>query len=153
MKYKIDDGGLKKAFQNAANARGFKLGLAAAALEIRGKFAEYPVHKSRPQAPYWTPKLRRGFWAKFKKGEINVPYVRGQDAKSQKLGQSWTTEARNNGLTQIIGTAVAYAPRVQSAAKQTQYHKKTGWKTDRQIMRDESPKALRTIIYYTQKDI
>ncbi|MCA0455654.1 MAG: hypothetical protein LCI00_16885 [Chloroflexi bacterium] len=150
---KLDDDGLKAALKNAMNARGLKLGLAAAALDIKAEFTKYPQHKPRPQAPYWTPKQRRGFWAKLNKGEIEVPYVRGSSKNSQKLGQSWTTEARNSGLTQVIGTAVGYARLVQSAAKQTRYHKKTGWRTEKQIMQAEAPKAIKTITFYIQRDI
>lgn len=153
MKITLDDGGLKAALKNAMNARGLKLGLAAAALDIKAEFAKYPQHKPRAQAPYWTPKQRRGFFAKLRAGEIEVPYVRGQNKQSQKLGQSWTTEARNGGLTQIVGTAAKYAKLVQSAAKQSRYHKVTGWQTDKQVMAAQGQKAIKTITFYIQKDI
>ncbi len=153
MQFTVNDGGLKIALTRTMNLHGFKLGLAAAALDIKAEFATYPKVSRRPQAPYWTAKQRRGFFAKLASGEIEVPYIRGQNKNSEKLGQSWTTEARNNGLQQIIGTAASYARLVRSAEKQTQYHKKTGYKTDKTIMAEQSEKSIKTITFYVQKDI
>lgn len=150
---KFDDGGLKAALKNAMNARGLKLGLAAGALLIKSEFAKYPQHKPRPQAPYWKAKQRRGFFAKLKAGDIQVPWVRGQNKDSQKLGQSWTTEARNGGLTQVVGTAAKYAQLVQSHAKQSRYHKVTGWQTDKMVMAAQGQKVLNVVTFYVQKDI
>lgn len=153
MKFSLDDGGLKVALTRNMNVPGLKLGLATAALELKGAFMIAPAVSRRPQAPYWTAKQRRGFFAKLAAGEIEVPYIRGQSKKSEKLMQSWTTESRNNGLTQVIGTAVSYARLVQSAEKQTQYHRKGGWKTEKQILADGQEKAIKTITYYTTKDL
>ncbi len=153
MEFKMTDGGLKVALKKNMNGQGLKLGLSVAALELKGMFQIVPAVSRRPQAPYWTPKQRRGFFAKLRAGEIEVPYIRGSSLQSEKLSQSWTTESRNNGLTQVIGTAVSYAKLVQSAAKQTQYHKKTGWNTEQQILAKGQDKAIKTITYYVQKDL
>jgi hypothetical protein len=153
MKFTVNDGGLKVALTKNMNAKGLKLGLAAAALELKGMFQIVPAVSRRPQAPYWKDKQRRGFFARLNKGEIEVPYVRGANKMSQKLSQSWTTEARDNGLTQIIGTAVSYAPLVQSAAKQAQYHKISGWRTESQILADGQAKAVKTIEFYITKTL
>jgi hypothetical protein len=77
-------------------------------------------------------KMRRGFFAKLKSGEIEVPYRRGQSPGSEKLGQSWTVRRENMGFRAIIGTNVSYAQLVQDSAKQTSYHRGTGWITTKQ---------------------
>ena len=153
LEVKINTSPVYQLLDRLRQMKGAKLGLAVAALHLKGKMAKYPAHTPRPQAPYWSAKQRRGFFALLKKGEIEVPYRRGMSSKSQKLGQSWTNEARNGGLTQVIGTAVHYAPRVQSAAKQTQYHKVTGWKTEKQVIEEEANNVNRIVNQYVQKDL
>lgn len=153
MQIKIESEALKAALKRKMGVKGLKLGLAAAALEVAGKFKQVPPESHRPQSQYWSAKQRRGFFYHLNKGDIEVPYRRGMSRKSQKLSQSWTTEARNDGLVQVIGTAVSYAPRVQMAGKQAQYHKVTGWKTEDTIAKEQEPRVQRTVEYYIEKDL
>lgn len=112
-------------------AKGIKL----AAFYIRGRIGTYPIQ--RPSEPNMmlrgtsdkAKRMRAGFFYALSKGEIDVPYIRGKSKSSKKLGQSWTIDTKNSGLTAIIGTSVGYAPLVQDKNKQTQYHQKTGWVT------------------------
>ncbi|MBE0690069.1 MAG: hypothetical protein IH587_08115 [Anaerolineae bacterium] len=116
--------------------RGLRRGLAGAAVHLQGKAAAYPPERHAPQP--MTDAQRRGFFAKLRAGEIEVPYVRGSSSSSENLGQRWTVEERDGGLTQVVGNNASYARLVQSAERQTFYHKVTGWKTDEQIMNEES---------------
>ena len=115
----------------------------AAAVLVRGKIAHYPGEGHRPQ-PFKSDKSRRFFFWALKHGKIDVPYRRGASPGSKKLGQSWTIEGSNAGLTQTIGTNVSYARLVQGPELQTAYHKTTGWKTTHTVANEER----KTVIDY-----
>jgi len=131
MQIIVNVGGLGNALTRASRLASVKTGLAAAGLELAGEMKRYPPVSRRKQ-PFKTRKQQRAFFAMLKKGTIQVPYVRGMNRKSQKLGQSWTTKA--TGMTVVVGTAVRYAPLVQGD-KQATYHKVTGWKTAETVAR------------------
>jgi len=107
---------------------------------MKGYLQEYPTASHRPN---WmlrgnserAARMRRGFFAKLKAGEIDVPYRRGQSAGSEKLGQSWTVRTDSQGFRALIGTGVSYARMVQDSARQTGYHRQTGWITTNQAVR------------------
>lgn len=54
------------------------------------------------------------------------------------LGRRWTTriDHATNSLTGRVGNNVGYARYVQSAAYQTRFHTRTGWRTDERAVRD-----------------
>lgn len=136
----VDLGGLDKALSNAVRLRAVKTGLASAALELAGEFKRYPPVR-RGKQPFRTRKQQRAFFAMLRKGQIDVPYVRGSSRKSQKLGQSWTTKASAGGLTQTVGTAVRYAKWVHDDREQSQYHKVTGWRTVTTVAKAFAPRV------------
>jgi hypothetical protein len=105
----------------------------AAALHVKGKIAQYPARSSRPQ-PFVSDKQRRGFFAKLRSGEIEVPYRRGISPGSETLGRKWATTLENGGLTAVVGNNTSYAPLVQGPGTQTAYHAMTGWQTTEQVM-------------------
>lgn len=120
--------------------RGLRRGLAGGAVHLQGKAATYPPERHAPQG-FTSDAQRRGFFARLRSGEIQVPYVRGFAPTSENLGQRWTVEERDDGLTQVVGNNATYAPLVQGAGRQTLYHKVTGWKTDEQILAEEGPRV------------
>lgn len=127
-----------------AQMRGLRRGLAGAAVHLQGKAATYPGERHAPQ-PFVSDAQRRGFFARLRSGEIQVPYVRGFAPTSEQLGQRWTVEERDGGLTQVIGNNASYARLVQGAGRQTYYHRVTGWKTDEQIMSEEAPRVYQIV--------
>lgn len=127
----------------------FKVALQSAAVELAGEMKRYPPQSRRPQ-PFKTRKQQRAFFAKLKSGAIEVPYERGMNKKSQKLGQSWTTQTSDNGLRVTVGTAVRYA-RVVMDSKQSNYHKVTGWKTAKDIARDFRPRFIAIVTSYLRQ--
>lgn len=64
-------------------------------------------------------------------------YIRGR-GKSEHLGQRWTTKIDRtaNGLIGKIGNNASYGPWVQSERFQTRWHRRTGWRTDQQFIRE-----------------
>ena len=111
-------------------------GLLAAGIYIKGKIAKYPPSRHAPQ-PFVSDKQRRGFFAKLAEGLIEVPYRRGQSPGSERLGQSWTAQARDQGRTVVIGNDASYGRLVQDKDVQTGYHRVTGWPTAQDVVERE----------------
>jgi len=126
-----------------------KAGMVAAGKHIKGIMRAYPPVSRRPQ-PFVSDKQRRGFFAKLRSGEIEVPYRRGQSPGSQTLGRRWAQSARDGGLTQVIGNNAGYASLVQGP-EQTQYHKQTGWKTTKQVAEEERETVTNFILDYFER--
>ena len=123
---------LQKIMQKVGSLQPVQTGLKSAALYVKGQIAKYPPVSRRPQ-PFVSDLQRRGFFAKLKSGEIDVPYKRGISSKSERLGQSWTIQASNGGLAQTVGSDTSYGPLVQDIGRQTRYHRETGWKTIQEV--------------------
>lgn len=144
-------GGLTDALARAGKLQGFKTGLAAAAVELAGEMKRYP-NVSRRKQPFKTRKQQRAFFAMLKSGAIQVPYVRGSNRKSQKLGQSWTTRGSSDGLAQTVGTAVGYA-RLVVGDKQSHYHKVTGWKTAETVAKTFEGRAYKIVEAHIKREL
>ena len=135
---------LQKIMRDVGSLRPVVVGMKAGAIHLKGKIAKYPRVSRRPQ-PFKTNKQRRGFFAKLRSGEIEVPYRRGISPSSERLGQSWTVKARDGGLTQVVGTDTTYGQLVQDRIKQTLYHKTTGWKTTEDVTEQEGDEVVRGV--------
>ncbi len=136
---------LKKIVRDVGSLRPVKAGLRAGAFHLKGKIAKYPRVSRRPVAQFWTNKQRRGFFAKLRSGEIDVPYRRGISNNSERLGQSWTVQARQGGLTQIVGNDSSYGQLVQDRRFQSLYHKTTGWQTTDDVTENEKDEVVRGV--------
>ena len=135
---------LQKIIRDVGSLRPVVVGMKAGAIHLKGKIAKYPQVSRRPQ-PFVSNKQRRGFFAKLRSGEIEVPYRRGTSPGSERLGQSWTVKARDGGLTQVVGTDTTYGQLVQDRLKQTLYHKTTGWKTTEDVTEQEGNEVVRGV--------
>lgn len=134
----VDLGGVPEMLQRlGATAGNLQSGLNAGGQYLKSKLATYPRERHGPQ-PFRTDKQRRGFFAKLKAGEIDVPYTR-----TGKLGQSW--EVRASATEVIIGTRYDKAPLMQSRDDQTRYHKTTGWKTAEDVQERDGAQAVRIV--------
>lgn len=109
--------------------------LLAAGTHLMGKMVQYPPSSSRPQG-FKSDLQRRGFFAKLRKGEIEVPYRRGQSPASESLGRKWTVQAENDRRV-VVGNNASYGPLVQGP-NQTAYHKTTGWQTTDDVLAAEA---------------
>lgn len=121
-----------RALENPALTRG---GLMAAGTHLKGKIAQYSGRSSRPQG-FKTDLQRRGFFAKLRSGEIEVPYRRGQSPGSESLGRKWTVQADGDKRV-VVGNNASYGPLVQGP-QQTAYHQQTGWQTTDDVVAAEA---------------
>lgn len=119
-------------------------GLRAAGEHLRSLIAIYPSPASHPVA--WVSERQRRWWF-ASRGKANLPpyYVRKSDAWSQDLLNSWSVEVTDDAV--VVGTRCTYAPYVQSEESQTAQHRATGWKTDKEAVREfEDSDVLGTIL-------
>lgn len=105
----------------------------AIALEAQDRIAAYPSPK-RARQPFSSDKQRRGFFAKLKSGQIQVPYRRGGSPGSQSMGRRWQISAAGQYGRRLTNTA-SYSGLVQSKQGQAGYHKGT-WSTDEKVAQD-----------------
>src|SRR5690349_4593724 len=122
----IDFGKLPDAIRRGERiGDGLKVGLKAGALYLKGKWAVYPpVRRRKVDTSLWTPKQRRGFFAKLNAGEIEVPYRRGSSPGSQRLAQRFAVSMDGSGRSVTVGNNSTYS-RVVLGPKKVQafYHK------------------------------
>jgi hypothetical protein len=86
-------------------------------------------------------KMRRGFFAKLKSGEISVPYRR-----TRKLGNSWAVSSSMDGFTSTVtNNMVDYNDLVQGWDSQVTRHKWSGWITEKGALQVNRPKIIKNI--------
>lgn len=99
--------------------------------------AEYPPVSRRPQ-PFKTDKQRRYvFWA-LRKGLIVIPYYRGQNPRSEDMKHRWAINRIARGVE--LRNNASYVQLVHGWQRQADYHKGTGWRTDRSVIEQDGPK-------------
>nr|ASV43911.1 hypothetical protein [Hot spring virus BHS1] len=127
-----------------------KAGIQAAAVYLKGKLSQYPPSRRLTRAEVYgqtfqTDRQRRGFFAKLRSGEIEVPYRRGESPKSQRFKAGWTIAAQNSGMTVVIGNDTEYGPLLMEKEMQSLYAKRVGWRTIDAVVDDERPEVLRIV--------
>lgn len=141
---------LIKRIDNIRDMMRVKSAIAEAAQGLQGRIKEKPRVSRRPN---WmlrgnsprAQRMRAGFFARLKSGEIEVPYRRGASPGSERLTTRWTISMQNQGWRAVIGNNASYARLVQDSAKQTGYHRGTGWITTNQVVQLYGQDAIRTI--------
>jgi len=135
----IDAIAARAGLQRLERLDGARRGLESAAAYIHAQISKAPPQRSW-RAVFSSDRQRRGFFARLRRGDIRVPYVR--------TGQSWRIDALETdaeGKTSItVGTAKAGA-RYVWGAQQTATHHATGWRTAEQIAHDEGAHAAALI--------
>lgn len=129
--------GLEKILSRLDMLPTFRSGVTSGALYVKERIAIYPPRRHGKQPPKTAKQRAFLIWA-IRTGRIEVPYRRGQSSGSQTLGRRWTVRFDDQGKQGIIGNNVSYGPYVQGD-QQSLFHKTTGWKTTRQVARDEGP--------------
>lgn len=114
--------------------------VAAAAHALLGHVKAYPPAKRLKRSgvygqAFQSDRQRRWIFAALKRGEI--PYFRGQNPRSENLGQSWTVAMRSNTAA-VIGTQASYARRVKDKPLQTRFMRAIGWRSVQQDATDHA---------------
>ena len=112
---------------------------------VRDDVRRYPP-PSRGPMKWKSEKQRRWFFAALRRGEIEVPYRRGQSPGSERLGASWTKRVTATGteFRATIGTNVSYARYVQDSGFQAAIHK-GNWQTVQDVVRRQAQPIKRFI--------
>ena len=102
---------------------------------LKNDIAPYPpaTDANNPMARKW---YERGYGNRWQRKDGSI----GGKRTSQTLGRRWTTKVEMGGMRGTVGNNATYGPFVQSAAKQTWYHRRTGWRTDEQAIARVGPK-------------
>jgi hypothetical protein len=137
---------LMKVTDPAMARRQFKNAMWGAGQTILTELTNYPEPYSGAPgeaATRWTPKQRRWFWWAFKQGKVVLPYQRGTDRRSQKLGASWNSKVKEgNGYCETtVGTRVTYARYVMDEAKQAWIHKGR-WQTVQAVVQKKQGEIM-----------
>ena len=148
----VNFGGFDRKVNQMMGGDGLRRGLRAARLHVGGKLQVYPPVSRRSQSQYWSPRQRRGFFAKLRSGEIDVPYRRGLSPSSERLAARWAQSASADGMVHTIGNNASYVNLVQGA-DQTAYHKQTGWKTAADIVKEERAEVNRIVSNEVRRDV
>ena len=135
---------LLKKITTLRQLRPVRAAIRSSALYVKGRVARYPPQRHGPQ-PFETDRQRRGFFAKLRSGEIEVPYRRGISPGSQALGRSWSIGYRKSGLRAVLTNRAGYGPLVQDREKQAAYHKATGWPTTQGVMEAEEATVVEVV--------
>jgi len=86
-------------------------------------------------------KVRRGYFAKLKSGQIRVPYRR-----TRKLAKSWTVSNSADGFTSTVSNNLNdYNYLVQGWDSQVTRHKWSGWITEKGALDVKKPEIIRNI--------
>ena len=113
----------------------------------------YPPGGPGAPQPFKSDKQRRYFFAALKRGEIEVPYRRGQSPNSEKYGAMWYSKSQ--GYATEVGNRSSYA-RYLGGTEQSAYMAKRGWRKLFDIV-EEKMDSIRAIyqswINKTLKDL
>jgi hypothetical protein len=128
-------------------------GVKAGAVHIEGKVKKYPAATYANSPRTYTPGSGWNTWYERGWGQKWPVASGGWHGKknSEQLGQQWTTELKNGGLTAVIGNKVSYAHWVHSGTMQARALKRIGWKTDEEIAEQEADKISQFIKEYIDK--
>jgi hypothetical protein len=111
----------------------YKPALAEAGAHIKSVMAAYPPQITGRKQPPKTMRQRLFLIWAIAKGIITIPYRRGGI-----LGKRWTVEFRDGGKTAVVGNNTKGGKFVQGAADQSRFHAAGGWKTDKQVAKEEA---------------
>jgi hypothetical protein len=135
LRFNIDPGKVPELMETLMSHVGLKRGLLSAGLHLKARIDKYPPPSRRPQG-FVSDVQRRGFFARLRAGDIEVPYQRGMSPTSERLAQRWAVVESDIDLAVTVGNNASYAGLVQGS-KQTLYHKQTGWRKAEDVAKDE----------------
>jgi hypothetical protein len=109
---------------------------------------KYPPGGPGAPQPFKTDKSRRYFFAALKSGEIEVPYRRGQSAKSERYGTQWYAERK--GYSTLIGNRSSYAQWL-GGQNQSGYMAGRGWRRLTDVVHERMGDIVKTYQSWVDK--
>lgn len=138
----VDIGDLQRLAKKMNVVPALKDGVEAAGVYTEGEMSAYaPMSEANLVGPYpktWYVRGTGSFWA-LKNGGFHSSHT------SQTLGRRWTSKPIDDGMGAIIGNNADYAKFVHDQNHQTAFHKKRGWQTVQEFVKEKS-KHVRDII-------
>lgn len=137
LEFKADK--FKRFLGQAMSPKALKAGQQAGLESAKGYISQSPQQrigfkrKAAYGVTFFSDAQRRGFFARLRSGEINVPYQR-----TGKFAQSW--HIQGDTLKSTDPTAKHLV-----SDQQSRFAKLTGWRTIRQIIKDERANIHRAI--------
>lgn len=129
-----------------ASMNGAKRGIAAGATLLKDKVQQYP-EQTHDRMAFVSDKQRKFFFASLRDGTLGVPYKR-----TGKLGQGWTVDFDNGGLSATVGNGTSYAGLVQGHGLQAGFHQ-NNWQTEEEVAKAWGPTVVRGIEDEIRADI
>lgn len=103
---------------------------------LKNFIAQYPL-ASEANTPYQRRWYERGYGPKWMRKDGSVKGLK----TSETLGRKWSVVARSDTEV-VVGNNASYAPFVQSAEKQANFHRQRGWRTDDMAIKETAPKIV-----------
>jgi len=125
----------------------FRATMRSGAEMVRGWIAQYPRSTSanHPGQGSW---YERGYGPRWMRADGSVTGRR----TSETLGRRWASDVSANGMSAKVGNNASYAPFVQGK-EQVWYHKRTGWRTTIEAVREMGPKVRDFLLSQYRKAI
>jgi len=127
--------------------------LKAASSHLKGSVAQYP-----PQSDANAARGFNSFYSMKTRKPVNTWYQRGYGPKwvrkdgtvkgrktSETLGRKWTRRINRSDYSFIVGNNVSYGEYVQDKGKQARFHKRRGWKTIQDVVKEETDTVVRFV--------
>lgn len=109
-------------------------------VEVEG-LKQYPINTAGAPQPFKSDKSRRYFFAALRRGEIEVPYRRGQSPGSETYAKRWYVEV--SGLTATIGNNASYARYLSHETEQSGYMAARGWRKLKEVAEEKLPDIIK----------
>jgi hypothetical protein len=116
--------------------------LAKGGARLKDAVDQYPGPASPFHVRFRSDRHRRGFFARLRSGEIEVPYRRGVSPGSQNLIHKWTVAIARSRAR--VDNNVGYAEWVHGD-RQAWFHAATGWRRLTDVVRSESGAVLEIV--------
>lgn len=123
-------------------------GIAAAAVNLKGKIAEYPPAGSFAGRYNLKTHKKMGH---YMRGLGWVSATGRLSKSSEGLSTRWAVNFENDGLRAVIGNNASYGPWVQDRYSQTTIHRARGWKTVQDVSEQEAERVSAMLKNYLEQ--
>ena len=139
IKVEMDTRDLERIARKMNVIPAMKDGVEAAGIFTAGEMSEYPpasaANLAGPYPAQWYVRGTGSFWALKNDGFHH-------NQRSETLSKRWSVRPVDDGMGAVVGNNASYARPVQDATKQNAAHKRHGWRTVQDFVREQSKHVL-----------